>query len=124
MTYPLPTSARVAIAPFGVRLPLTCCSRRRRCLRGLRCLRHAYVCPLLLRTRKRPLRVCFCLFSIAQDSHPSRVEPHSFRPLHPSRRGSLPCALSETALHVAAFAPSSRQHLADKYVMAQSYTTV
>lgn len=58
MTYPLLTSARVAVAPFGVRMPLTC-SRHSR---------HVYACPHIFRFRMRRKLPCTGLLCMIRDS--------------------------------------------------------
>ena len=85
MTYPLLTSARVAVAPFGVRMPLTC-SRHSR---------HVYACPHIFRFRMRRKLPLHRFAPHGSGFLPSRVEPHSLNSLYPSRRGGLSCAHSE-----------------------------
>ena len=92
MTYPLLTSARVAVAPFGVRMPLTC-SRHSR---------HVYACPHIFRFRMRRKLPLHRFAPHGSGFLPSRVEPHSLNSLYPSRRGGLSCAHSETVSYVAA----------------------
>lgn len=92
MTYPLLTSARVAVEPFGVRMPLTC-SRHSR---------HVYACPRIFRFRMRRKLPSHRFALHGSGFLPSRVEPHSLNSLYPSRRGGLSCAHSETVSYVAA----------------------
>lgn len=92
MTYPLLTSARVAVAPFGVRMPLTC-SRHSR---------HVYACPHIFRFRMRRKLPLHRFAPHGSGFLPSRVESHSLNSLYPSRRGGLSCAHSETVSYVAA----------------------
>lgn len=92
MTYSLLTSARVAVAPFGVRMPLTC-SRHSR---------HVYACPRIFRFRMRRKLPSHRFALHGSGFLPSRVESHSLNSLYPSRRGGLSCAHSETVSYVAA----------------------
>lgn len=92
MTYSLLTSARVAVAPFGVRMPLTCSCHSR----------HVYACPHIFRFRMRRKLPSHRFALHGSGFLPSRVEPHSLNSLYPSRRGGLSCAHSETVSYVAA----------------------
>ena len=102
MTYPLLTSARVAVAPFGVRMPLTC-SRHSR---------HVYACPHIFRFRMRrklPLHMVrdSCLHAWSRTpSIPSILaagvvyRARTVKPSHmsPPRGQSLPAATHSEAV--------------------------